>query len=84
MKELVIEAQKISPTERHQFIFKSFEDLKSGDALLIVNSHDPVPLIQQFHQRCPDQFAVEYTLRGPQEWRVRLTKVKKESCCGSC
>lgn len=84
MQEFVIEAQKIPPVERHRFIFTSFENLEGGDALLVVNTHDPVPLIQQFHQRYPGQFELAYDARGPQEWRVRFTKSKGESCCGSC
>lgn len=84
MKEFVIEAQSIPPVERHSFIFQSFDNLEGGDCLVIVNNHDPVPLLRQFQEKRPDQFSFDYLEKGPQVWRLRLTKKAKEGCCGFC
>ncbi|WP_374033515.1 DUF2249 domain-containing protein [Bdellovibrio bacteriovorus] len=84
MKELVIEAQKIEPATRHSFIFESFDKLEGGESLLIVNNHDPLPLLRQFGEARPNQFVDEYLEKGPAVWKLRLTKKKKEGCCGFC
>lgn len=84
MNDFVIEAQKIPGPERHNFIFKSFDNLEGGESLVIVNSHDPVPLLNQFLERRADAFVHEYLEKGPSCWRLRLTKKKKEGCCGFC
>jgi len=84
MKEFVIEAQKIPPQERHQFIFKSFDNLEGGEALVVINTHDPLALIRQMQEHRPNQLSYDYIERGPKEWRVRFVKIKKEGCCGFC
>lgn len=84
MKEFVIEAQKIEPMNRHAFIFQSFDNLQGGESIVIVNSHDPVPLLRQFHESRAEQFTDEYLEKGPEVWKLRLTKKKKEGCCGFC
>lgn len=84
MKEFVIEAQTIEPALRHAFIFQSFDNLAGGESLVIVNTHDPIPLLRQFRESRPEQFVDEYLERGPLVWKLRLTKKKKEGCCGFC
>lgn len=84
MKEFVIEAQKIDASQRHSFIFESFDNLEGGESLVIVNNHDPKPLLRQFGEIRPDQFVDEYLEKGPTVWKLRLTKKKNEGCCGFC
>lgn len=84
MTEFIIEAQKISPAQRHAFIFESFDNLEAEDSIVVVNSHDPVPLLVQLQSQRPDTFTTEYLEEGPTVWRVRITKMKKEGCCGFC
>lgn len=84
MKEFIIEAQKIAPAERHAFIFQSFDNLAGGESIVIVNNHDPIPLLRQFREARTEQFVDEYLQQGPEVWRLRLTKKKKEGCCGFC
>lgn len=84
MNEFVIEAQKIDSKSRHAFIFESFDNLEGGDCIVIINSHDPLPLLRQFNETRPNQFVEEYLEKGPETWKLRLTKRKKEGCCGFC
>ncbi|MFS4457896.1 DUF2249 domain-containing protein [Bdellovibrio sp. HCB2-146] len=84
MAEFVIEAQKISPSHRHSFIFQSFDNLEGGDSIVIENNHDPLPLLRQFKEVRTDQFTHEYLEQGPDVWRLKITKTKKEGCCGFC
>ncbi|UOF01524.1 DUF2249 domain-containing protein [Bdellovibrio reynosensis] len=84
MKEVIIEAQSIPPQHRHAYIFEAFDNLEAGESVVIVNTHDPVPLLKQFEQNRANQFAHEYQAKGPDLWKLKLTKNKKEGCCGYC
>lgn len=84
MADLIIEAKKIPGAVRHATIFKSFDDLLDGDSLVIVNNHNPLPLLSQFHEQKPGLFTEEYLAEGPDEWKLKITKIKKEGCCGCC
>ncbi len=87
-----IDVRTIPPYERHAQIFGTFDDLAAGQALVIVNDHDPVPLHRQFQSRSPGQFAWNYLQAGPALWRVQIDKLEGQasaggdSCCsgGAC
>lgn len=82
MSNVIIEAQKIPGPVRHATIFKAFDDLKDGEALVVVNNHDPRPLLNQFREQRLGQFSQEYLEEGPNEWKVKITKNKNQGCCG--
>lgn len=84
MNDFIIEAQKIPGPQRHQYIFNCFENLGGGESLVVVNTHDPVPLLRQFHELKGGEFQHEYLEQGPSQWRLKITKNKKEGCCGFC
>ena len=72
MKELnVIE---IVPRERHPLIFQTFDELRGGDAFVLVNDHDPKPLYYQFVHEREGLFAWEYLQQGPDLWKVKISK----------
>ena len=84
MNDIVIEAQKIPPAERHGYIFQSFDRLEGGNSIVIFNNHDPLPLLRQFEQFRAGEFKHEYLENGPQVWKLKITKKKGEGCCGFC
>ena len=84
MKEFIIEAPKIDPSIRHSFIFNKFDELAEGDSIVIVNNHDPKPLLHQFGEQRTGQFAEEYLEKGPSIWKLKIMKKKSEGCCGFC
>ena len=83
-----IDVRTIAPIDRHSLIFASFGKLARGQALELVNDHDPKPLFHQFGARVPGQFAWNYLETGPQTWRVAITRTgeapARGNCCGSC
>lgn len=85
-----IDLRQIPPPARHVLIFNTFETLLPGQALELVNDHDPRPLNAQFGLRAPGQFSWNYLENGPAVWRVQIgkianaVKVTSGSCCGSC
>jgi uncharacterized protein (DUF2249 family) len=85
-----IDVRTITPRERHPLIFSTFEGLAPGEALELVNDHDPRPLFFQFNAQMPGEFSWDYLEQGPATWRVAITRVKAAAhgtngqCCGSC
>lgn len=72
IKEL--DVREIIPKEKHPTIFSTFDSLKNGETFQLINDHDPVPLFYQFEAERKDQFVWAYVERGPQIWRVNISK----------
>ncbi|MBS0392919.1 MAG: DUF2249 domain-containing protein [Comamonadaceae bacterium] len=91
----VIDVRTIAPFERHARIFGQLDALAAGQALQIVNDHDPVPLHRQLDARAPGQFQWTYLQAGPDLWQIEIAKKAaqtqaaagaEDSCCsgGAC
>jgi uncharacterized protein (DUF2249 family) len=70
-----IDVRTIPGPQRHPLIFHTFETLQPGEALELVNDHDPFPLHNQFNFMKRGQFSWDYLEEGPQLWRVRIARV---------
>ena len=64
----------LPPPQRHQRIFATWEGLKSGEAMRIINDHDPKPLRYQFEAEYAGHHAWEYEQQGPKDWQVKITR----------
>jgi uncharacterized protein (DUF2249 family)/hemerythrin-like domain-containing protein len=71
-----IDVRTIPGPQRHPLIFSTFDGLQPGEALEIVNDHDPFPLHNQFSMMKRGQFNWEYLQQGPEVWQVRISRVK--------
>ena len=69
-KERVVDVRSLSPPARHSYIMKIFEELSPGQALLVVNDHEPVHLVQFMKHERKDFDFTSYKAyqRGPAEW----------------
>lgn len=74
--EPVLDVRPLPPPRRHPLIFETFEQLQPGQALTLINDHDPRPLFYQFSAERPGQFTWEYLEQGPEVWRVRIGKTE--------
>ena len=81
-----IDVRTIAPDERHAQLFARFDALQTGEAFVIVNDHNPVPLHMQLEGRAPGQVAWTYLQQGPDLWRVQIGKqaASKHGVEGSC
>lgn len=61
--------------QRHEIIFSKLDALGPGDALVIVNDHDPKPLRYQTEALWPDRFGWTYLQAGPERWRLAIRRV---------
>ncbi len=69
-----VDVRTIPPRERHPLIFSTFADLSPGEAMLLVNDHDPKPLYYQFQAELAETFGWDYLEQGPEVWQVRIAK----------
>lgn len=69
-----LDARAIPHAIRHATIFGALEAVGPGGGLVLLAPHDPVPLLAQVAERWPGLFAVDYLDRGPETWRLALTR----------
>ncbi|OGS99958.1 MAG: hemerythrin [Gallionellales bacterium RBG_16_56_9] len=74
-----VDVRNIAPRDRHPLIFGTFANLAPGEALLLVNDHDPKPLYYQFQAEYSGEFSWEYLESGPAVWKVRIGRTA--TCC---
>lgn len=70
-----IDVRTIPGPQRHPLIFRTFDGLQTGEALEIVNDHNPIPLHNQFQFNRRGQFEWLYLQDGPELWRVRIARI---------
>ena len=69
---LELDVRVIPSRDKHPTIFRTFDCLAKGQAMVIINDHDPRPLHRQFIAMRPDAFDWTYEAEGPEVWRVRI------------
>ena len=75
--ENILNVTLIEPKLKHPTIFEWFDELVSGESLILHNDHDPKPLYYELSAERGDIFTWQYLEQGPQLWRVKITKKKK-------
>lgn len=68
------DARGIAKRFRHAAIFGALDALTSGETMLFVNDHDPLPLLHQLQQRYGDAVAIEYQRREPGAIEIAFIK----------
>lgn len=69
-----IDVTQIEPRLKHPAIFKSFDALPEGNAMIIHNDHDPKPLYYQLVAERGNVFSWSYITSGPAIWEVEIRK----------
>jgi uncharacterized protein (DUF2249 family) len=64
---------------KHSQIFQRWTELPVGSHFVLINDHDPVPLHYQFLAQFPGAFWWDYLARGPEEFRIKITRVAESS-----
>ena len=70
-----LDLRSMPPFERHEKIFKSWDTLKAGQTLRIINDHDPKPLRYQFEVDYKGKHEWEYEQNGPKDWIVKINRI---------
>jgi uncharacterized protein (DUF2249 family) len=72
----VMDVRPIPCSVKHGLILKTWRELPVGDFFILLNDHDPVPLRYQFLAEFPGTFTWDYLERGPEDFRVKVTKLQ--------
>ncbi len=59
-------------------IYAAFERLEAGQSMMLINDHDPKPLYHEFSAEKPGMFNWDYVEKGPEIWKVVITKSRFE------
>ena len=85
----IMDVRPIPCSVKHGLIIKNWLELAVGDYFILLNDHDPVPLYYQFSAEWPGAFTWEHLVKGPDEFRVKITKLvpvgePAQAIAGSC
>lgn len=69
-----LDARVIPHALRHSAVFGALDAVRPGNGMVLVAPHDPLPLLAQLERRSPGAFAVRYLQRGPEAWRLAVTR----------
>ncbi len=70
-----LDLRDLPPAERHGTIFELWDRLAPGQAILLINDHDPKPLYYQFAAEFEGKFQWHYEQEGPEDWIVTIGKL---------
>ena len=74
--EKILDGRSILCPVKHGLIIPKWPDLPVGDYFVLLNDHDPVRMQRQFSAEWPGAFDWEHLQKGPDEFRVKITKLK--------
>lgn len=69
-----IDVRKFAPKDKQANIFSTWNNLKQGEKMELINDHDPKPLYYLFSSEYAGLFTWDYLEEGPEVWRVAITK----------
>ncbi len=72
---VTLDVRPIPAPRKHPSIFQAFDALGPGEAMQLVNDHDPRPLHYQFMFEREGRFEWHYVEEGPEVWRVNIGKI---------
>lgn len=73
----VMDVRAIPCSVKHGLIIKTWLALPVSEHFILLNDHDPVRMQQQFAAQWPDTFAWQHLAQGPDEFRIKITKLKE-------
>ncbi len=70
-----LDVRALPKPQRHPLIFARFDALAVGESFVLVNSHDPKHLHQEFERDHPGAYDWTYLSTGDRQlWRIRITR----------
>ncbi|MEU8606496.1 DUF2249 domain-containing protein [Actinoplanes sp. NPDC048791] len=70
-----VDVRPLRKPDKHPAAFDAFDALPVGDAVILINGHDPRHLREEFARERPRGFEWTYLEDGPQIWRIQITKL---------
>jgi uncharacterized protein (DUF2249 family)/quercetin dioxygenase-like cupin family protein len=70
-----LDVRGLRKPDKHPAIFRAYKALEVGGCVDLVNDHDPKHLRQEFDVEHPGSHGWEYLTKGPETWRIRISKL---------
>lgn len=70
-----LDVRQLRKPDKHPTIFATYAALSVGESFVLVNNHDPKHLRAEFDADLPGGYDWEYLDKGPEVWRIRITKL---------
>lgn len=70
----ILDVREMAPKDRHPQIFEAFKSLRPGETFILVNDHEPKPLLYQFQAEHAGEFDWWPLEQGPKAWRVAVAR----------
>ena len=75
MPDQELDVRPLRKPDRHPEIFRAFEALTVGESFVLISSHDPRHLREEFEADYPGSHEWDYLERGPAAWRIRISRL---------
>lgn len=75
MSDQELDVRPLRKPDKHPTIFQTYDALSVGESFVLVNNHDPKHLHDEFDTDHPRSYGWEYLDKGPDAWRVRISKL---------
>lgn len=75
MPDQELDVRGLRKPDKHPTIFRTYDALSVGESFVLVNNHDPRHLRDEFDTDHPGGYGWEYLDKGPQVWRIRISKL---------
>jgi uncharacterized protein (DUF2249 family) len=75
MGDQQLDVRGMRKPEKHPAIFQAYGGLGVGEALVLVNDHDPRHLRDEFEVEYPGGYSWDYLARDRGDWRIKITKL---------
>ena len=71
------DVRQIPKSQRHPMIFARFDTLAAGESFVLINSHDPIHLREEFARDRPGAYDWRYLESNQAErlWRIRIIRI---------
>ena len=71
-----LDVRQIPKSQRHPMIFARFDALAAGESFVLVNSHDPTHLREEFARDRPGAYDWRYlSSQAERLWRIRIIRI---------
>jgi uncharacterized protein (DUF2249 family) len=79
-----LDVRQIPKPQRHRMIFARFDALAAGESFVLVNSHDPNHLREEFARDRPGAYDWRYLEGNATErlWRIRIVRITEPDLFG--
>lgn len=78
------DVRQIPKSQRHPMIFARFDALAAGESFVLVNSHDPIHLREEFARDRPGAYDWRYLEGSASDrlWRIRIVRITEGDLLG--